>query len=90
MPPDNPLTLGAAARASAQLIVWCKTCLHQNAADPADAADVYGAELAIVEWRKRLYVRSAAAGISRRFLWVDVANDTDGLVRYDGSAVPRP
>jgi hypothetical protein len=57
MPPDNPLTLGAAARASAQLIVWCKTCLHQNAADAAGAADVYGAELAIVEWRKRL-VRS--------------------------------
>jgi hypothetical protein len=50
----NPLTLGAAAKTSAQLIVLCKTCQHQNTADPADAADAYGAELAIVEWRKRL------------------------------------
>jgi hypothetical protein len=52
--PDHPMKLGDAAKTSAILIVWCKTCRHQNKTDPADVADIYGAELAIVEWRKRL------------------------------------
>jgi Zn finger protein HypA/HybF involved in hydrogenase expression len=52
--PDHPITLGQAAKTSAEVYVWCKTCDRQNRTDPADVADLYGAELPIVEWRKRL------------------------------------
>src|SRR5215469_1129478 len=86
----NPLTLGAAAKTSAQLIVLCKTCQHQNTADPADAADAYGAELAIVEWRKRSCACNAAVGMSRWFSWADAASDTKARVHSDGGICSAP
>jgi hypothetical protein len=53
---DHPITLGAAAKTSASLIVWCRgpDCHHQNQTDPADVAQIFGADLAVAEWRKRL------------------------------------
>jgi hypothetical protein len=51
---DTPITLGAAAKTTARLIVWCKACHHETATDPAVAAARYGRELGIIEWRKRL------------------------------------
>jgi hypothetical protein len=53
---DHSITLGAAAKTSESLIVWCRgpDCQHQNKADPADIAWIFGADLAVAEWRKRL------------------------------------
>jgi hypothetical protein len=53
---DHPITLGAAAKTSASLIVWCREpdCHHQNQTDPAEVAQIFGADLAVAEWRKRL------------------------------------
>ncbi len=53
---DHPITLGAAAKTSASLIVWCRAanCNHQNQTDPADLAQIFGADLPVAEWRKRL------------------------------------
>jgi hypothetical protein len=39
------MTLGAAAAARVQLIVWCGDCQHQIEPDPAEMAERYGAEL---------------------------------------------
>jgi hypothetical protein len=53
---DHSMTLGAAARTTETLIVWCRgpDCRHQNKADPADIAWIFGADLTVAEWRKRL------------------------------------
>ena len=53
---DHSMTLGAAARTTETLIVWCRgpDCRHQNKADPADIARIFGADLSVAEWRKRL------------------------------------
>ena len=51
------MTLGAAAAAGPQLIVWCKSCQHQVEPDPAEMAARYGAETTVPDWRERL-VRS--------------------------------
>ena len=55
-PQAQSMTLGAAAKTSASLIVWCRdpTCHHQNQTDPADVAQIFGPDLAVAEWRKRL------------------------------------
>ena len=51
---DAPVTLGHAAKASLHLIVWCKTCRHQNKTDPADVAALYGPDTPLETWRERL------------------------------------
>jgi hypothetical protein len=53
---DHSMTLGAAARTTETLLVWCRApdCRHQNKADPADIAWIFGADLTVAEWRKRL------------------------------------
>jgi hypothetical protein len=53
---DHSMTLGAAARTTETLIVWCRdpACRHENHADPAVAARTFGAALTVAEWRKRL------------------------------------
>jgi hypothetical protein len=51
---DVPLTLGHAAKASLQLIVWCKACTHQNQTDPADVAARFGADTSLQQWREPL------------------------------------
>jgi len=51
---DTPVTLGHAAKASLQLIVWCKACGHQNQTDPADVAARFGADTSLQQWRERL------------------------------------
>jgi hypothetical protein len=48
------MTLGAAAAASVGLIVWCKTCQRQTEPDPAEQAQLYGAETSVLIWRERL------------------------------------
>jgi hypothetical protein len=53
---DHSMTLGAVARTTETLIVWCRdpACRHENKADPAVVARVFGADLTVAEWRKRL------------------------------------
>jgi hypothetical protein len=48
------MTLGAAAAAGVQLIVWCKDCQHQVEPDPTEHARRYGADVGVLEWRKKL------------------------------------
>jgi hypothetical protein len=48
-----PMTLGVAAAAGVQLIVWCKECRHQVEPDPAKMATRYGAETSVLDWRER-------------------------------------
>ena len=61
-----PIILGTAATAGVRLIVWCKECRHQVEPDPTEMATRYGAERPVLDWRKRWYARSAAAG---RSIW---------------------
>jgi hypothetical protein len=49
-----PATLGSTAAAHARLIVWCRDCQHRVEPDPAEHAARYGAELAVIDWVKRL------------------------------------
>jgi hypothetical protein len=49
-----PATLGSTAAANVRLIVWCRDCRHQIEPDPAEMAERYGAELAVIDWVKRL------------------------------------
>jgi hypothetical protein len=53
---DHSMPLGAAARTTETLIVWCRgpDCRHENHADPAVVARTFGANLTVAEWRKRL------------------------------------
>jgi hypothetical protein len=53
---DHSITLGAVAKTSASLIVWCRDpdCRHENHADAAVVARVFGTDLRVAEWRKRL------------------------------------
>jgi hypothetical protein len=53
---DHSMTLGAAARTAESLIIWCRDpdCRHENHADAAVVARVFGAHLPVAEWRKRL------------------------------------
>jgi hypothetical protein len=53
---DYSMTLGAAARTTETLIVWCRgtDCRDQNKADPTDIACIFGGDLVAAEWRKRL------------------------------------
>jgi hypothetical protein len=48
------MTLGNAAAARVQLIVWCKACGHRAEPDPAEITQRYGAETTVPEWRERL------------------------------------
>jgi hypothetical protein len=52
--PGPPMTLGNAAAALVQLIVWCKACGHRAEPDAAGTAHRYGADTAVPEWRERL------------------------------------
>jgi hypothetical protein len=49
-----PMTLGGAASARVRLIVWCRDCRHQVEPDPAEMAEQYGTNLAVIDWVKRL------------------------------------
>ena len=49
-----PMTLGNAAAAQVDLVVWCLDCRHQVEPDPAGMAKRYGAEMAVPEWHARL------------------------------------
>lgn len=49
-----PATLGSTAAAQAHAIVWCRECQHQVEPDPAEHAARYGADLAVIDWVKRL------------------------------------
>jgi hypothetical protein len=53
---DHSLSLRAAAKTSASLIVWCRDpdCRHENHADAAVVARLFGADLSVAEWRKPL------------------------------------
>jgi hypothetical protein len=53
------MTLGAAAAAGVQLIVWCKARQHQVEPDPAEMATRYGADTPVLDW-------SEWAGLFRR------------------------
>jgi len=70
-----PMTLGNAAAAQVDLVVWCLDCRHQVEPDPADMAERYGAETSVPEWRARLkcskcgsrHVDMVVGGTERRF-----------------------
>ena len=49
-----PATLGSTAAAQVSVIVWCRDCQHRVEPDPAEMAERYGAELAGIDWVKRL------------------------------------
>ena len=54
-PYTGPLmTLGGAAAHAVRLVVWCRDCRHQVEPDPAEHAARYGADLAVLDWVKRL------------------------------------
>jgi Zn finger protein HypA/HybF involved in hydrogenase expression len=54
-PHTGPLTtLGNAATAKVRLIMWCRDCQHRVEPDPAEHAARYGADVAVVDWVKRL------------------------------------
>jgi hypothetical protein len=48
------MTLSNAAAARVRLIVWCKACHHQVEPDPAEMAERYCADTAVLDWRDRL------------------------------------
>ena len=52
--PGPPMTLGSVTAASVRLIVWCKTCQRQVEPDPAEQAQLHGAETSVLDWRARL------------------------------------
>ena len=47
-------TLGNAATAKVRMIIWCRDCQHQVEPDPAEHTARYGADLAVIDWVKRL------------------------------------
>ena len=49
-----PATLGSTAAAQARVIVWCRECRHRIEPDAAWHAARFGADLAVVDWVKRL------------------------------------
>jgi hypothetical protein len=77
---DHSMTLGAAAKTSASLIVWCRdpACRHENRADPAVVARVFGPDLMVAECASGSSVRVVAPGMSRCCLWDAGAIATDG------------
>ena len=48
------MTLGGAARLHAVLRVWCPDCLHQVDLDPAEQAELHGADMEVPDWASRL------------------------------------
>jgi len=48
------MTLGSAAAAHLQFIVWCKACGHRSEPDPAEQARWYGPDTTVPDWSKRL------------------------------------
>jgi hypothetical protein len=51
---DDPITLDEAAKTTAQMFVWCRTCGHQNQTDPAGLAQQLGDKTSLRAWRVRL------------------------------------
>jgi hypothetical protein len=45
------MTLGSPAKARVRLIVWCRAYGRQAKPDPAEMAERYGAETAMLDWR---------------------------------------
>jgi hypothetical protein len=48
------MTLGNAAAAKVRLIVWCRDRRRQVDSDPAEMAELYGADMPVPEWHARL------------------------------------
>jgi Zn finger protein HypA/HybF involved in hydrogenase expression len=48
------MTLGNAAAAHVRLIVWCLDCRHRVEPDPAEMAELFGAEMTVPDWHSRL------------------------------------
>jgi hypothetical protein len=44
------MTLGSAAAAHLQFMVWCKACGHRSELDPAEQARWHGPETTVPEW----------------------------------------
>ena len=44
------MTLGNAAAAHLQFMVWCKACGHRSEPDPAEQARWYGPATTVPEW----------------------------------------
>jgi hypothetical protein len=61
------MTLGAAAAAAVQVIVWCKECWHRVEPDPAETAVRYGAETSVLDWREQLVCSQCGAVGSTRY-----------------------
>src|SRR5438067_878623 len=66
--PDDPISLGEAAKTTDQLFVWCKACGHSNQTDPANVAEQFGPKTSLAAWRERLSVppRAVILSIARR------------------------
>ena len=48
------MTLGGAATAKVRVVVWCRDCQHRVEPDAAVHAARYGADLAVIDWVKRM------------------------------------
>ena len=48
------MTLGSAAAAPLQFMVWCKACGHRSEPDPAEQAPWYGPETTEPAWESGL------------------------------------
>src|SRR5215469_4637963 len=48
------MTLGSAAAAHLQFMVWCKGCGQRSEPDPAEQAQWYGPATTVPDWGKRL------------------------------------
>jgi len=87
-----PATLGSTTAANVRLIVWCRDCRHQIEPDPAEMAERYGAELAVIDWVKRLTC-SQCGSRSVDFVFSMAEKGQQymlGDARRDGSIAPIP
>lgn len=60
-----PMTLGNAASAQVRLIVWCRERGRQIEPDPAEMAELYGAEITVIDWHARLVCSGCGKSGSR-------------------------
>jgi hypothetical protein len=56
------MTLGGALAAKVRLIAWCKSCQHRAEPDVVDQVARYGAEIAVIDWAKRLRCTACDGG----------------------------
>ena len=70
------MTLGGAARAHMLLHFWCHDCLHQVDLDPAEQAELHGADMEVPDWASRLICSNCG---SRNTDFVVAPDSTGGL-----------